>query len=159
MKIKILSVSLISLSLAFPTGLQANFSQTTNYYLSLKSPFLAKTEQYHLEQAQRKLNEQDFEQAWNELAFVLHYFPNHPKALSLLSDLSFKLQQPIRAKRYFERALSLYPDHAPTYSLYGEFLIRDAKYTLAITQFKKAIVLDKNSSEYQNQLSLAQKMK
>lgn len=159
MKIKILSISLISLSLAFHSGLQASFSQTANYYLSLNTALLAKTEKYHLEQAQRKLNDQDFEQAWNELAFVLHYFPNHPKALSLLSDLSFQLQQPLRAKRYFERALSLYPDHAPTYALYGEFLRRDAKYSLAIVQFKKAVILDKNTPEYQNQLSLAQKMK
>lgn len=159
MKIKILPLCLLSLSLAFHPGSQASFSQTANYYLSLNTTLLTKTEQYHLEQALRKLNEQNFEQAWNELAFVLHYFPNHPKALALLSDLSFKLGQPIRAKRYFERALSLYPDHAPTYALYGEFLMRDSKFSLAITQFKKAIILDKYALEYQNQLSLAQKIR
>lgn len=159
MKIKILSICLISWGLAFHPGLQASFSQTTNYYLSLNTPLLTKTEQYHLAQAIRKLDEQDFEQAWNELAFVLHYFPNHPKALALLSDLSFTIGQPVRAKRYFERALSLYPDHASTYALYGEFLMRDSKYSLAITQFKKAVILDRTSVEYQNQLSLAQKMR
>jgi Tfp pilus assembly protein PilF len=159
MKIKILLFFLFSLGLAFHSGLQAKFSQTTNYYLSINTPLLTKTEQHHLEQALRKLNEQDLEQAWNELAFVLHYFPNHPKALALLSDLSFKLAQPIRAKRYFERALSLYPDHAPTYALYGEFLMRDSKYSLAVAQFKKATILDKHTLVYQNQLNFAQKIR
>lgn len=159
MKVKILLVCSILLSLTFHPSSQASFPQAANYYLSLNTALLTKTEQHHLEQALHKLNEEDLEQAWSELAFVLHYFPNHPKALALLSDLSFKLGQPIRAKRYFERALSLYPAHAPTYALYGEFLMRDSKYSLAIAQFKKAIILDKNALEYQNQLSLAQKMR
>ena len=142
-----LKTCLLIFAIILSTRLMANISQPADYYLSIHSPLLVKTEQYHLQQAIDKLLQQDLEQAWNELAFVLHYFPNHPKALSLLSDLSFKMKQPARAKRYFERALSLYPDHASTYTLYGEFLMRDAKYTEAVSQFKKAAVLDKSFSK------------
>lgn len=148
-------IGLFSLSLAFPLGLTANLSQHANYYLSKSSTVLINTERYHLQQALHKLNQQEFEYAWSELAFVLHYFPNHPQALALLSDLSIQTGQTARAKRYFERALQLFPEDAATYNLYGQLLMRDEKYADAVNQFKRALLFDNRSPEYHYQLSLA----
>lgn len=148
-------MGLLSLSLTLPVGLMANLPQHANYYLSKSSTVLSNTEKYHLQQALHKIEQKEFEHAWSELAFVLHYFPNHPEALMLLSDLSVTMGQTERATRYFERALQLYPEDAPTYSLYGHLLMRNAKYNEAINQFKKATLLDSRSAEYHYQLSLA----
>lgn len=148
-------VGLFSLTIAFQPVLMANLPQHSNYYLSQSTTMLENTEKYHLQQALHKLEQQELEHAWSELAFVLHYYPNHPRALTLLSELSVKMEQPARAARYFERALQLYPEDAPTYGLYGEFLMRNAKYNEAVAQFKKAILLDNRTANYHYQLSLA----
>jgi Tfp pilus assembly protein PilF len=155
MMLKYFRVGLISLSISLHPVLMANLPQHSNYYQSQSSTLLENTEKFHLQQALHKLEQQDHEHAWSELAFVLHYFPNHPRALALLCELSLKMEQSSRATRYLERAIQLYPEEAATYGLFGQFLMQNAKYTDAVAQFKKAILLDNLNSNYHYQLSLA----
>lgn len=148
-------VGLLSLSVLSSQGM-ANITRHYNYYHSGNSTFLESTEKFHLEQARHKQAQGETEQAWNELAFVLHYFPNHPQALEQIGELGLKTNQVPRAHRYFERAIQLYPLESKTRYLYGVSLMRNAKYNDAITQFKEAVRLDPPSLDAQNQLKVAQ---
>jgi predicted Zn-dependent protease len=93
-----------------------------NYYQAATTEWLAQTEHYHLQQGIEKAKLGQFEYAWSEYAFMLHYFPNHPRALELMGNLSIQMKQPDRASKYFERAIALYPNDDATQAMYNEFL-------------------------------------
>ena len=93
-----------------------------NYYESLSNLTLKQMEKYHLAQGIEKTKEGHWEYAISEYAFILHYFPNHPQVLALLSDLSIKHHQTERAAKYFERAVILFPQDRKTEEMYKTFL-------------------------------------
>lgn len=127
-----------------------------DYYVPAPDRLLENVEKYHLQQGIDKVKQGKFDYAWSEFAFMLHYFPNHPRALQLISDLSLQMEQTNRAIKYFDRALRLYPNNSATYALYGVFLHKLEKYELAIEQYTKALYLDNSSAEYYYNLGLAQ---
>ena len=92
-----------------------------NYYQSVPS-VVEQQEKFHLQHAQVNAKKGQWDYAWNEYAFLLHDYPNHPEALKLLSDLSIKMNQTERVSKYFERALSLYPEDNVTQEMYKGFL-------------------------------------
>lgn len=149
-KIALLSLSILSSQLCL-----ASSSGPFNYFQSPPAELLANIEKFHLAQGIEKAKEGKFEYAWSEFAFLLHYFPNHAGALKLISDLSLQMKQTQRARKYFERALKLYPDEPITYSDYGNFLIKIAEFEEAITQYKRALAFDESNSYYHYQLGLA----
>jgi tetratricopeptide (TPR) repeat protein len=130
-------------------------SDAFNYYQAPPSDLLQKVEKYHLQQGISQAKQGKFEYAWSEYAFMLHYFPNHPRALQLMGELSIQMEQTSRAMKYFERALSLYPDDAVTYGLYGKFLHKMGLYQDAVKQYQKAAALDNHHAEYHYDLGLA----
>jgi Tfp pilus assembly protein PilF len=77
-----------------------------------------------------------------DLDFVLRYFPNHPKALLLIGSKARLQNDPVLAVRYFEKAVSLYPQHAITHAQYGEFLVSVNKIDAGIEKLKRALAID-----------------
>jgi Flp pilus assembly protein TadD len=59
------------------------------------------------------------------------------------------------AEEYFSRALMLFPDSASTHGIYGVYLHRRGQLEDAITQYRKAISLQKDYSEAYYNLGLA----
>jgi predicted Zn-dependent protease len=103
------------------------YAHPLNYYQSTSTDWLNQTEHYHLEQGIEKAKLGQWEYAWSEYAFMLHYFPNHPRALELMADLSIQMKQTDRASKYFERAIDLYPNDATTQAMYHAFLQKIGK--------------------------------
>lgn len=133
----------------------ANSGEPYNYYVPAPDKLLENVEKYHLQQGISKVKKGQFEYAWSEFAFMLHYFPNHPHALRLISDLAIQMEDTARPIKYFERAIKLYPNEAPTYALYGVFLHKNGKLEDAISYYKKAIQIDKKPAEFHYNLGLA----
>ncbi|MAZ44938.1 MAG: hypothetical protein CMF48_07175 [Legionellales bacterium] len=105
-----------------------------NFYAPAPVKLIENVENNHLPQAERELAKGNLDFAWGELAFVLHYFPNHPKALRQAGELSITMGAPAKAVTLFERALNLYPSVSETAGIYGEFLVEAHLNDAAITR-------------------------
>ncbi|MCS5709116.1 tetratricopeptide repeat protein [Candidatus Berkiella cookevillensis] len=135
--------------------LSAGADEPHNYYFPAPDKLLENVEKYHLQPGIDKVKKGEFEYAWNEFAFILHYFPNHPQTLQLIGDLSLQMEDNARALKYFERALKLYPNEASTYALYGVFLHKAGQPEKAIEQYMHALKIDNQPAEYHYNLGLA----
>lgn len=133
----------------------AEAGEPYNYYVPAPDRLLENVEKYHLQKGISLVKKGQFEYAWSEFAFMLHYFPNHPHALQLISDLALQMEDNTRALKYFERAMKLYPNEAPTYALYGIYLHKTGKIKQAIEYYQKAVKLDDKPAEYHYNLGLA----
>jgi len=77
-----------------------------------------------------------------DVRYVLERFPNHPHALMLLGSvakLTGELSLPLP---YYEKALKLFPQYAPTHAQYGAYLAAIGYIDVGITQLKEAITMD-----------------
>jgi tetratricopeptide (TPR) repeat protein len=117
----------------------------TDYYLTRSdraaANLLEQVEKYHLSPAVSTLRAGKYEYAYNELSFILKYFPNHPQALVLLSELCVKWKHPGRcdADGRFQHALQVNPDAADTYTIQGMYLQNTGRTDQAIENYKKAL--------------------
>lgn len=136
-------------------NVSANYGEPFNFYEPAPDKVLSNVEKYHLNQGIDKVKQGKYEYAWSEFAFMLHYFPNHPRALQLISDLSIQMESPERAERYFERAIRLYPQESETYALHGVFLHKLQRYEEAIEAYAKAIALNDKPVDYHYNLGLS----
>lgn len=115
---------------------------------------LYQVEKHHLPQAARKLYEGQFRYALGDLLFILRYFPNHPKALELLGQLSLRMNAPQLAEPRFKEAIQYFP--APSNHLvYGIFLHDSSRFGEAIEQYKIALRNKPDYAEAHYQLGLA----
>jgi tetratricopeptide (TPR) repeat protein len=83
-----------------------------------------------------------YEYAMGDLSYILERFPNHPKALQLLSSvgkLSMDLASPIP---YYEKALRLFPQYAYTHAQYGAYLVEIGRIDMGMAKLNKAIEMD-----------------
>jgi tetratricopeptide (TPR) repeat protein len=153
-----LSISILfSILLALPIGGQAS-QRVYDYYNPSSHPsprLLGNVEGYHLNPAREGLIEKDYVKAGNNIRFILDYFPNHPVGLALLTQFVLETHKYNFAKEYFNRALTLFPNNASTHGIYGVYLHRQGKLDDAITQYRKAISLQKDYSEAYYNLGLA----
>jgi tetratricopeptide (TPR) repeat protein len=100
-------------------------------------------ELYHLGAGYEELAHKRYDAALAHAEFMLRYFPNHPKALSLLSELCMRWQSPqCNTQEWFERAVARNPSAPVTYTLQGIALHRMKRYPQAVESYKKALELD-----------------
>jgi tetratricopeptide (TPR) repeat protein len=117
----------------------------TDYYLTRSDKaaagLLEQVEKYHLGPAVSNLRGGKYEYSHNEISFILKYFPNHPQALVLLSELCVRWKQPARcdADARFQRALQINPNVADTYTIQGMYLQNTGRTDQAIENYKKAL--------------------
>jgi tetratricopeptide (TPR) repeat protein len=98
-----------------------------------------------------------YQNAQGELDFILRYFPNHPQALLLMSEVCTKWKQPTRcnADAYFQRALQINPDAADTYTIQGMYLQNTGRIDQAIDSYKMALERNPSSMNAHYNLGLA----
>ncbi len=96
----------------------------------------------HTRKAIRWIREGRYRDAIADLHFVLIRWPNHPKALMILTSVSALSGSPMLPKAYFEKALSLYPQHAITHAQYGKFLVEVGEIDAGIAKLKYAVEKD-----------------
>lgn len=111
-------------------------------------------EQYHWERALDCMRSGHSTCAYKNLAFIVHWVPNHPYALGKLSELMIKEGRPEVAEQHLDDALKFYP-RASTYVVYGIHAYRLKRYQAAIEKFQKALELAPDSAEVHYNLGLA----
>jgi Tfp pilus assembly protein PilF len=140
---------LISINIAFvvfltlPSGSAQNVNN--DYFAPDRDESLLRiVEAYHLAQANfwAKFHSRDFRGAFDDLKYVLRYFPNHPKALMLMGSLSKLKKTPSLATHYYEKALKLFPQHAFTHAQLGNYLVDIGDFGTGLAKLKEAIEMD-----------------
>jgi tetratricopeptide (TPR) repeat protein len=119
---------------------------------------LKNVEGYHLAPGQSKMARREYYYAQQEFEFILHYYPNHPKGLSLLSDLCEKYGDKrcdAAAEAWFDKAIKLNPEVGQTYLLYGIHLHRKRQLEQAVKAYRRAIELAPSSVNAHYNLGLA----
>ncbi|MEW5977989.1 MAG: tetratricopeptide repeat protein [Acidobacteriota bacterium] len=106
---------------------------------------LATVERYHLAPGTdfwKMFRAREYHYAIQDMYFVLRYFPNHPKALTLLGSLARLMKQPSLPISHFQKAITLFPQHAITHAQFGNYLAAIDQVDPAIEQLKEAVQLD-----------------
>ncbi len=134
---------------------------TYDYYAAAASPQTLQTlknvETFHIEPGRERMKKRNYPGALQDFAFILNYFPNHPTALSLVSDLcdlNWKSPQ-CEPQLYFERALRINPKAPQTWALYGLHLQRRKDVDKAIDAYGRALELNPASMNAHYNLGLA----
>ena len=86
----------------------------------------------------------ELQYALADCKYVLDRFPNHPRGLVSLESVGKIMEFPAIAIPYYEKALSLFPQHAITHAQFGRYLIEIGKADEGIAKLKRAIEMDSN---------------
>jgi tetratricopeptide (TPR) repeat protein len=117
---------------------------------------LRAVEQYHLGPGEKELRLKQYVQAFSDLIFVLHYFPNHPQALLLMAQLCTQWKSgQCDADSMFQRAVEVNPAVPGTYATMGIYLHRNGRYADAIDAYKRALALNPDSVNANYNIGLA----
>lgn len=131
------------------------------YNFDPKVHTLVKTvEAYHLNQGIGKLEAGHYKFAMDDFKFMLHHYPNHPRALELAGRTALLMGNEKEGEGFFKRAIRMFPNspragRAITYKEYGKFLYEAKKYDRAIAALNHSLALDDISSEANYYLGLA----
>ncbi len=77
-----------------------------------------------------------------ELKYVLNVFPNHPRALYLITRMAELLHDPGLPIAYFEKALRMYPNRPQTRTAYGAYLVKKGEPIMGLLQLDKALEMN-----------------
>jgi tetratricopeptide (TPR) repeat protein len=135
---------------------QGNF----DYYAPRKGSaeeLFQNVQNYHLEPGREDMLKGAFQYALANFEFILRYYPNHPRALDLLSQTcnAWKNNPRCDADGWFERAIAVNPNAAPTYIVLGLHFHRSGKFADEIRSYKKALELQPQSLNAYYNLGLA----
>jgi tetratricopeptide (TPR) repeat protein len=121
------------------------------------SNLLYQVEKHHLAQGTSELRSRQYQYAYGDLSFILRYFPNHPQALMLMTELCIKWKQPARcdAEARLQEAIDINPEAADTYTIQGIHLQNTGRLDQAIESYKKALTLNPSSRNAHYNLGLA----
>ncbi len=126
-----------------------------SYYGNYSREHLSAVERHHLQQGRDKAKWDNPIYAWRDVEFMLRHFPNHPDALMLAIDLSFKSKDMRHAQELFEKAVIFDPKPAAPWVIYGLFFHRHGKLDDAIIRYQEALKRDPDMVEAYYNLGLA----
>ena len=134
-----------------------------NYFGRMTDGFtrelLANAERNHLAQENfwKKYRDGELNYALDDLEYVLLVFPNHPKALHLLTMVCKTMKDQATPVVYFEKAVRSFPNEPYTYAQYGAYLISTGDTEAGISRLRDALRIDPNLTYALGLLAEAQK--
>jgi tetratricopeptide (TPR) repeat protein len=90
----------------------------------------------------RYFNEGKYSLMIGDMKYTLDKFPNHPRALHIMCEISKKSEDFSTPIRCFEKALKLYPQHAYTHAQYGKYLLDIGSAAAGIQELQEALRID-----------------
>lgn len=84
----------------------------------------------------------DYDNVLPHVRYILIRFPNHPKALTVLSSVAKLTKNPALAIPYYQRALALFPQHALTHAQFGIHLVEIGHINEGVAKLQEAIRMD-----------------
>jgi predicted Zn-dependent protease len=120
---------------------------------------LANAERNHLAQENfwAKYKSGELSRALDDLKYVLLVFPNHPRALHLMTLVCRSMKDSVTPIAYFEKATRLFPNEPYTFAQYGGYLVSTGETQQGIARLKDALRLDPNLTYALGLLAEAQK--
>ncbi len=105
---------LVVLITALMSTLYCGSSLATNnkiydYRMLTKVPDIEQMQQFHLQQAQKKIQHHQLEHAWGDLVFILCHIPNHHTALQQIATIAPQLNRTAEMRQLFANALKAFP--------------------------------------------------
>ena len=97
---------------------------------------------HHNKLAYEHIRNGRYDYALNELKYTLRMFPNHPRALQLLTVVASVTKSKTLAVSYFEQAVTLYPQYALTQAQYGHYLATTGDLENGIQKLRHAVEMD-----------------
>ena len=162
---RLISLALSALCILLPghahSAVGGAMEYNNNYFSRLtdwQHGLLKNNEEHHLRKAEMQLdsgNPHLVQYVKQDLQYMLVRWPNHPKALQMVSSIAAQTKDPAYAIKWFEKAIDAFPSVYQTHTLYGIFLYHIEKYAKATDEFRKAVELNPNSSETNYNLGLA----
>ena len=140
--------------------LGGNPQLNNNYFGHLndyQKALLVNNEEHHLDVALTKLasgKKSQLEYVKQQLQYLLPRWPNHPRALQIVSEVAVRTNDTAYALRWYTKAISAFPRVYQTYVLYGSYLYRVHEYDKAEKNFREAVQLAPDSSEPNYDLGL-----
>jgi tetratricopeptide (TPR) repeat protein len=112
---------------------------------------------YHLGPGKEALATGAYTYAVANFEFILNHYPNHPLALDLMSQTCALWKNTPRcdADAWFEKAIGVNPNAAPTYIVLGLHYHRRGKFAEEIHSYQKALELQPQSLNAYYNLGLA----
>src|SRR5207249_7460936 len=98
-------------------------------------------EGYHLQPGIDNMGKKEYSSAKANFEFILNYYPNHPRALSLLSEVC-DVRSRCDVDEWFEKAIGRNPNAPQTYLINAVHLQRRNHLSEAIDNYRKAISLN-----------------
>lgn len=142
-------------------ALGGNIELNNNYFGHLddyQKSLLSNNEEHHLKVAITKLSSGkpwQIQYVKQQMTYFLPRWPNHPKALQIVSEVALRTHDPAYALRWFTKGIDAFPRVYQTYVLYGIYLYRSEQYSKAEKEFRTAVTLAPDSSETNYNLGLA----
>jgi tetratricopeptide (TPR) repeat protein len=136
---------------------QANRDYYTAKQTKEGAELLKNVEKYHINNGIENMKSGNFLYAKRDYEFILRYFPNHPQALELISDLcDVKWKTPkCESDPWFRKAIDKNPTVSQTFLVNGLHLQRTGRVPEAIDSYKRAIELNPLSANAHYNLALA----
>ena len=118
---------------------------------------LSNVEKHHLNEGITRMNSGGHRGALAEFTFILDRFPNHPRALALLSELCDVKWKDLRCESdvIFQRAIAINPRVSQTYVLDGLHHQRRGRRGDAIKAYHRALDINPRSANAHYNLALA----
>jgi len=119
-----------------------------NYFDAPKTTFsmeiLANAERNHFGQGNfwSKYKAGDLDRALGDLKYILLVFPNHPRALHMMTLICKTQKDAMTPIMYFEKAVRLFPDVAYTQAQYGAYLLSTGETSAAMSRINEALRID-----------------
>jgi Tfp pilus assembly protein PilF len=146
--IKIMQSFKITATLFF-LALLSNTSFATihaNKYHDYRAQYLTidllKMQQFHLQQAQSKLNKGQMDYAWGDFSYMLCHVPNHHEALQQMQDIAVQLNKADEMIKFFDKAIEIFPNDATVHAMYSSFLYKSGDKANATKHETLALKLD-----------------
>ncbi|HEX5030736.1 MAG TPA: methyltransferase domain-containing protein [Candidatus Eisenbacteria bacterium] len=144
-------------------GEQGDAWLNRNYFARRTDGFtqelLANAERNHLAQENfwSKYKSGELDRALGDLKYVLLVFPNHPRALHLMTLICRTMKDSTTPIVYFEKAVRTFPNEPYTFAQYGAYLISTGDTEQGIARLKDALRLNPNLTYALGLLAEAQK--
>lgn len=103
---------------------------------------LLKMQQFHLQQAQIKLDNKLPAHAWGDLAYLLCHIPNHHAVLQQMQSLAVELNKQEEMLKFYDKATKAFPNDPKAHALYGLYLAKMGDSPNATQHIEIALDLD-----------------
>ena len=146
-----------------PQGEQGDAWINRNYFTRGTDGFtqelLANAERNHLAQENfwKNYKAGELHYALEDLKYVLLVFPNHPRALHLMTLVCKTMKDSTTPIVYFEKAVRMFPNEPYTFAQYGAYLVSTGDVEQGIARLKDALRINPNLTYALGLLAEAQK--